>query len=400
MLINQTYFIDSCDDVELNIKRESKLEYRITYDDSRQMKAIVFMIGAYGSSISMMEFDRQYIAQKFDVVVINVVYWCFGTRLSDEKQYSAKLMVLEEDLLSLKRVMLDMQIDNKDLHIDSAGYYINILDQHIQKLKDESKISSDFQVSITSTLIPPHNEYQNYGIMAAIDHINVLKDIYKKYPQFQYLPKIYGGCSYGGYLSLLISKIAPWHVNAVLDNSGEALLLLRYIIGRELNQVEFNIKQNNISIGCYLKTYWNTNPNSPFCFKNENYMIRALLNPIHLNIQVQKNNTIEYVSYHSSIDLMSPVKDKIQLMQIYQLLGYNVDFKLIKDIDIDGRFIKHSNHGGGITIKALFKKELPKILEKFRDKKFKIKQDEICYPCKNKVFAFKDENDKFVLEIV
>ncbi|MBF7067578.1 DUF2920 family protein, partial [Campylobacter volucris] len=29
MLINKTYFIDSCDDVELNIIRESKLEYRI-----------------------------------------------------------------------------------------------------------------------------------------------------------------------------------------------------------------------------------------------------------------------------------------------------------------------------------------------------------------------------------
>lgn len=90
---------------------------------------------------------------------------------------------------------------------------------------------------------------------------------------------------------------------------------------------------------------------------------------------------------------MSPVKDKIQLMQIYQLLGCNVDFKLIKDIDIDGRFIKHSNHGGDITIKALFKKELPKILEKFRDKNFKTKQDEICYPCKNKVFTFKDFKD-------
>ncbi|HEC1753207.1 TPA: DUF2920 family protein [Campylobacter lari] len=27
MLKNETYFIDSCDDVELNIKRESKLEF-------------------------------------------------------------------------------------------------------------------------------------------------------------------------------------------------------------------------------------------------------------------------------------------------------------------------------------------------------------------------------------
>ncbi len=32
MLINQSFEIDSCDDVELNIKRTSKLEYRISYD--------------------------------------------------------------------------------------------------------------------------------------------------------------------------------------------------------------------------------------------------------------------------------------------------------------------------------------------------------------------------------
>ncbi|WP_308400654.1 DUF2920 family protein [Campylobacter lari] len=85
MLINQTYFIDSCDDVELNIKRKNKLEYRITYDDSKEMKAIVFMIGAYGSNVSILEFDRQYIAQKYNVIVVNVIYWCFGVRPDNQE---------------------------------------------------------------------------------------------------------------------------------------------------------------------------------------------------------------------------------------------------------------------------------------------------------------------------
>ncbi|MBZ7964755.1 DUF2920 family protein, partial [Campylobacter sp. 2457A] len=43
MLVNKTYEISSCDDVELNIKRTSKLEYRITYDDEKEIKAIVFI---------------------------------------------------------------------------------------------------------------------------------------------------------------------------------------------------------------------------------------------------------------------------------------------------------------------------------------------------------------------
>ncbi len=41
MIINQIYSIDSCDDVELNIKRGSKLEFRLTYDDSKEIEAIV-----------------------------------------------------------------------------------------------------------------------------------------------------------------------------------------------------------------------------------------------------------------------------------------------------------------------------------------------------------------------
>ncbi|ELF1061330.1 DUF2920 family protein, partial [Campylobacter upsaliensis] len=32
MLVDKSYLIKSCDDVELGIKRKSKLEYRISYD--------------------------------------------------------------------------------------------------------------------------------------------------------------------------------------------------------------------------------------------------------------------------------------------------------------------------------------------------------------------------------
>ncbi len=41
--------------------------------------------------------------------------------------------------------------------------------------------------------IPPNGDYQNYGIMAAIDHINALKDLVKRFPKFADLPKFMGG---------------------------------------------------------------------------------------------------------------------------------------------------------------------------------------------------------------
>ena len=79
MLINKTYFINSCDDVELNIKRTSKLEYRITFDDEKPMKAIVFLLPGFGANANMhfLESYRKFIAKKFDVVAVNVLYHCF-----------------------------------------------------------------------------------------------------------------------------------------------------------------------------------------------------------------------------------------------------------------------------------------------------------------------------------
>ncbi|EOI0394442.1 DUF2920 family protein, partial [Campylobacter jejuni] len=91
MLINQTFEIDSCDDVELNIKRTSKLEYRISYDDEKEIKAIVFIIGGYGANANIYFLDsyRNYIAKNFDVVAVHVFYHCFCQRRSDVEKYSA-----------------------------------------------------------------------------------------------------------------------------------------------------------------------------------------------------------------------------------------------------------------------------------------------------------------------
>ncbi|EAK0442063.1 DUF2920 family protein [Campylobacter lari] len=404
MLINETYFIDSCDDVELNIKRESKLEYRITYDDSKQMKAIVFIIGAYGSNVdlSIIDFDRQFIAKKFDVVAVSVLYHCFSCRInSKDKKYSATFSYDERDVAYFK----------EQLNKHGIAFFGEINQENIQKqivslesmldfYRLKNIIGGDYEFHLTSTLLPSNNEYQNYGIMAAIDHINALKDIMKNYPQFKSLPKIYGGGSYGGYLALMCAKIAPWYVDGVIDNSGEATLILGCIIGKDLNFHDIYYNYKSFLIGCFIKTYWNSDKNSPYCFKDEYFLVRTLLNKEHLILQVQKNKNIVYISYHSSNDLLTSYKNKICLIELLKALNYEVDFHLIDEKDIDGKFIKNLDHGGGITVKALFGRELPKMLEKFKDKNFTLREDSISYPCKDKVFTFKDKGNKFVLEII
>ncbi|EAH6288165.1 DUF2920 family protein [Campylobacter coli] len=399
MLINQTFEIDSCDDVELNIKRTSKLEYRISYDDEKEMKAIVFIIGGFGANanISFLDFDREYIAKNFDVVAVHVFYHCFCQRRSDVEKYSAFTMFTKDDVSNLSQALLEIGV-NINVNLENAQQCYELLNQNITTLKSQRKLAQNYQAKFTSTFIPPNGDYQNYGIMAALDHINALKDLVKRFPKLADLPKIYGGGSYGGYLSLLIAKIAPWYVDGVIDNSGTVLPLLRYIIGRDLEQFDFIFNDPNTLIEMFTKTYWTReDENSPYFFANENYMIRSLLNS-HLIIQVNVNKNIVLVSYHSSKDEFNTSKDKQTLFLAYKELGYDATLHLIKDeSEIDGRFVKDLNHGMRITDRALFRKELPLMLEKLQKRKSFMQENSISYPCGNKVFTFKDVGDKFVL---
>ncbi|HDX3383253.1 TPA: DUF2920 family protein [Campylobacter jejuni] len=403
MLINQSFEIDSCDDVELGIKRTSKLEYRISYDDEKDIKAIVFVIGGYGANanISFLDFDREYIAKKFDVVAVHVFYHCFCHRRSNVKKYSAITMFTKEDMSNLSQALLEIGV-NINVNLENAQQCYELLNQNITTLKSQGKLAQNYQAKFTSTFIPPNGDYQNYGIMAAIDHINALKDLVKRFPKFANLPKIYGGGSYGGYLALLIAKIAPWYVDGVIDNSGTVLPLLECIIGRELNKPEFIYNDPNTLIEMFIKTYWiREDENSPYFFANENYMIRSLLNSSHLTIQANINKNIIFTSYHSLKDEFNTAKDKQTLFLAYKELGYDATLHLIKDeSEIDGRFIKDLKHGLRMTDKALLRKELPLMLEKLQGRKSFMQENSISYPCGNKVFTFKDVGDKFELVII
>ncbi|ECQ9296730.1 DUF2920 family protein [Campylobacter jejuni] len=407
MLINQTFEIDSCDDVELGIKRTSKLEYRISYDDEKDIKAIVFIVGGFGANanISFLDFDREYIAKNFDVVVIHVFYHCFCARQSIDQKYNPKLIPNQDDLERINGILKNINLGHLSVNKDNFEQIIPLIEQKVNEMKQAGLVDESQKIELSCDFIPPNGDYQNYGIMAAIDHINALKDLVKRFPKFADLPKIYGGGSYGGYLALLIAKIAPWYVDGVIDNSGSAVPPLNYIIGRELEfeskdtNGDMYIQGNHFFVSCFLKTYWNRDENSPYFFAKENYLIRALLNKEHLIIQSEKNTNIFYVSYHSKYDPLTPCKFKIAYIESLQYLGYDATLHIIDENKIDGRFAKDLTHGMGIPDKALFRKELPLMLEKLQKRKSFMQENSISYPCGNKVFTFKDVENQLKLII-
>lgn len=402
MLINQTFEIDSCDDVELGIKRTSKLEYRISYDDEKDIKAIVFIVGGFGANanISFLDFDREYIAKNFDVVVVHVFYHCFCVRQSIDQKYNPKLIPNQDDLERVNGILKNINLGHLSVNKDNFEQIIPLIEQKVNKMKQAGLVDESQKIELSCDFIPPNGDYQNYGIMAAIDHINALKDLVKRFPEFADLPKIYGGGSYGGYLALLIAKIAPWYVDGVIDNSGSALPSPMFILERESGQCDYFEEYPHNKIGFFIKTYWNADVSSKYFFHTENYLIRIIPNLAHLTIQANVNKNIVLVSYHSLKDPFNTAKDKQTLFLAYKELGYDATLHLIKDeSEIDGRFIKDLNHGMRISDKALFRKELPLMLEKLQGRKSFMQENSISYPCGNKVFTFKDVGDKFELVI-
>ncbi|MCR2099326.1 DUF2920 family protein [Campylobacter upsaliensis] len=175
-MIDKQFFISSCDDVELGIKRNSKLEYRLS--SPQNPKAIFFIIGGFGTNtdLRMMDFTRKQIASKFGVAAVNVLYHCFCCRRNDlEQQYSAQIAILEEDKANLIKLCQDVGLPYANLTSTEA---LKFIEESIQKEKKKGNLAKEFRInSLTYTLIPPNEEYQNYGIMAALDHINVLKHL-------------------------------------------------------------------------------------------------------------------------------------------------------------------------------------------------------------------------------
>lgn len=137
MLVSQSFFIDSCDDAELGIKRGSKLEYRITYDDSKDLKALVFIVGGFGANanISLLDFDRNFIAKNFPVIAVDVFYHCFCARKSINEDYDPALLLQSEDKEAMTRLLRRLGFAIKRLDETNFTDFVNFAAQKIQELK-------------------------------------------------------------------------------------------------------------------------------------------------------------------------------------------------------------------------------------------------------------------------
>ncbi|MCR6579167.1 DUF2920 family protein, partial [Campylobacter insulaenigrae] len=386
-----------------------KLEFRITYDDEKEIEAIICLVNGLGDDINDDLYLSEFCSKNFDVAVLNVNYHCIGNRLKT----GAEFYIDEIDKLilktSLEAIGFNLPIDIQNINTYDEFYdVVDIVNKLIEKLKKEQYFDEHYRMCLSLGFKPTKNEYQNFGIMQATDILNALLCINKN-PPFKIMgggmKNILIGASHGGYLANLCAKIAPWNIDCIVDNSSQSTLneLWRLIgFGKEIDYTTYHCAGTtqifkNISLAVNDKTHWTSNKQSPRYFSPARKLIREILNKEHLKTQSLYPKP-KYISYHSNFDQFVPLQDKEQMYNYLKELGFDIEFtKIMDQNDVDGKFIKNLEHGMGIPMKLLIKKHLPDILkEKTKDKTCK---KEISYKSDDLIYTFKEKDDKILLEV-
>ena len=404
MIQHKSYEITSTDDIELGIKRKSKLEFKVSFDEAKEMKALfVYITGIRGADYAGYEEHlAEFVVQTYGVAVLRVDYHCIGFRPQTgakfymDKRDKELFLRSIEGIISPPSFLKDKDILEQEQVLELCAW----LDSLVKYLKNQNKIAKkDYLLPIFLGLQPTKNEYNNFGIMQALDIINAIYFVRKNSAKFKLTktPKtLLFGTSHGGYLGFLCAKFAPWLIDGVVENSGYVVAPFRfYGLGKDLDyfkdrEVEVNWFEN-IVLCTFTKTHFTANTNSPNFFCKARLDIRNPLNESQLKTQAKHQNKPIFVSYHSVRDELDSAQNKEKFFEILQNSGFDASLRVVKDeSEIDGKFIKNLEHGMGMSIKSLIKKELPPLLARHFTHE-KDEKREIAYKSENLEYKFKEK---------
>lgn len=185
MIVSKTYEIDSCDDVELGIKRESKLEFKLWYDDEKTPEALVFVVQGVGADCNdvYLKFIVEYLLKNFNLAFVGVNYHCIGNR----PQTGSTFYLDDIDKLILKAsceavdIKLPYDVD-KIQDYKQMSEIFHFVNNQIVEGKQKGNFMPNYFLNLHVSLQPAKNEYQNFGIMQAQDLLNVALYLKKNAP--------------------------------------------------------------------------------------------------------------------------------------------------------------------------------------------------------------------------
>ncbi len=378
-------------DVELGLER-GQLEYFLTFPENgvnSDTGVIIFVSGFGSKADSVYERDklRPYLADKYNCIAVGVNYFGIGNRFE-----TGATCGKADSFLSQLNKIYHIHPDDycRDNNID-----IELLVNALRK-KGVNKIDTRCPMNLNIA----NNEYQSFGFLPAIDHLQVLGEILKAYKVNKKRIIAYG-TSYGGYIALLLGKYAPNTFSIIIDNSGFVRAELMFIVGKEIPLAELFVPYaDDIIIPFAADNPWTIkDKTSRYLFSGSHKCIRNLLQENHSAM-----SGAEYHIFHSTEDDLVPIHLKEAFVDMLNRSAISNCFQHVDRADIDGRVFKNLNHGMSASLRGIFDLVAERrqgILTKSSEGTDFDLQSEHTFACGNKSYIFKfDEGFSINVEML
>lgn len=317
-------------DVELGLSREA-LSYSVVLPDAGigPRTGLIFYIFGFGASYDDSYARRllPYLANDHDCVAVAVDYQGAKAQSTVDADFAADFFI------NLQRHYgITVSVT------PSLAGDVNAFLYELSQILAEAGITT---LHPSCRLIKRGDRYINFGVLPALDHLQVAARIITEYGIDR--RRIFAiGTSYGGYLALLLTKLAPNTFRFVVDNCGFS----------GLDNVIYGATTwpGPVRVLIVSPEAFSLNPDSPAYLSPERQAIRELATPEHYQLP---SATFAY-SYHGVVDDIASPEAKKALSDLLQQKGRHHNLRLIGPADLDGRLFKVPGHGLQASMRGLF----------------------------------------------
>jgi pimeloyl-ACP methyl ester carboxylesterase len=341
---SETRSIEGAADFELGVPRSRPLSYTVSTPDEGKPKGLVFVIPGFGgdTGAGYGEALRRHICDIHGFAAVSVAYHCIEAR--PENGAGLNIPPREHFMLAGVAAQHGVKVANYG-DINALTVALKVLNTPIDTYAE---------------ILPGGGEYQNFGIVQAMDHLAVLADLVAKGPAFDKTQVIALGSSHGGYIAQLMAKIAPGSLSLVIDNSSYTQPPMNYMgMSRE---GELRIPFAGVMLVGRVKNGWTLDDRELANFYSRDAdLIRDAGHPPHLAVQhsAAMGEGPRLYMVNAAEDAISPPAMKRRQAAAMRAAGFDVRLEIIDRPQLDGRVFKALVHGLDASLKGLFDRALP-----------------------------------------
>jgi len=191
-------------------------------------------------------------------------------------------------------------------------------------------------------------DYESFGFLSALDYLAVYADLVRRGVGFDRKRVMAYGSSHGGYIAMLLLKLAPGLLSVVIENSGwvEAVdKVLNDAWGDTVRSVGFG----GMRLGYRLRSPWmRGDPSHAWHFAPSHRAMRDLTQD-----HFRRQEGAVLLSFHSTRDELIPIARK---RLCWDRLAQVMDVRMteVGPEDLDGTVFKTSAHGMDASLRRLF----------------------------------------------